>query len=541
MFKKFFQRALPLAVAAGLMFPIGLPVQRPVYAAETQAAVSQNVTATVENGTIRGFAQDGVNYFRGIPYAKPPIGELRWKPPVKPDKWQGELDATEYRSEAAQTGFLGVFATPGGSEDCLYLNVAVPERRPGDPEKYPVFVWIHGGALIVGAGSDYDPTLMAKEGRAVVVTLNYRLGVFGYFAHPALDAGNHASVNYGVMDQIAALEWVRKNIEKFGGDKDDVTIAGESSGGQSAQILMASPKAKGLFKNVIVMSGPVMYTDGHSVSKEEAEVRGIGLAKALGLENATADELRALSTEDILKVADKFAFNGMITRDGEYLPTSVAEAFRAGRINGERFVAGNVRHEGSFFLGLMEAQKGGPLSEADYRAALESVGKGCNMSDFADKALIEYPISEYGSPSAALAQFFTDYRIANPIYRAADMLDDYIPVYYYEFYDPTNPQYMRTSFPQGSAHTYELPYLFPGFHGSSDIGTALNKDQQKLAVQMVKLWTGVSKFGETNLWQRFDEKDAKYLLIGQPTPRMKDMKDYKKRHHFDFWQNIAMY
>ena len=209
----------------------------------------------------------------------------------------------------------------------MYLNVAVPNKKPGDPEKLPVFVWIHGGALVVGAGSDYDPTLLAKEGRAVVVTINYRLGVFGYFAHPAIDAEDHAKINYGVMDQIAALEWVQRNIENFGGDPDNVTISGESSGGQSSQILMASPKAKGLFKNIIAMSAPVMYANGHSVSPEQAEKRGIGLAKAAGLNNATAEQLRALSTEEILALENNYLLDGIITRDGEYVPTSIAEAF----------------------------------------------------------------------------------------------------------------------------------------------------------------------------------------------------------------------
>ena len=196
------KKTLVVAVAATWLFsPAVMTEQNHVaYAAETQAAVSQSVLANTENGQVRGFMANGISYYRGIPYAKPPVGELRWRPPVKADNWQGVLDATQYKSEAAQTDYLGVFATAGGSEDCLYLNVAVPNKKPGDPEKLPVFVWIHGGALVVGAGSDYDPTLLAKEGRAVVVTINYRLGVFGYFAHPAIDAEDHAKINYGVMD-----------------------------------------------------------------------------------------------------------------------------------------------------------------------------------------------------------------------------------------------------------------------------------------------------------------------------------------------------
>lgn len=529
------------AAAAWLIIPAVLPNQQTmVYEAEAQA-VSQNVLANTENGQVRGFAKGGVRYWRGIPYAKPPVGELRWRPPVKVDNWHGVLDATEYKSEAAQTGYLGVFATAGGSEDCLYLNVAVPEKQPGDPDKLPVFVWIHGGALVVGAGSDYDPSLLAKEGRAVVVTINYRLGAFGYFAHPALDAEGHAAVNYGVMDQIAALEWVQRNIENFGGDPDNVTISGESSGGQSSQILMASPKAKGLFKNIIAMSSPVMYANGHSISREQAEEKGIGLAKAAGLENATAEELRSLSTEEILALENNYLLDGIITRDGEYVPSSIAEAFKNGEVNGERLGIGNVQNEGSFFAALTESIAGKNMDEAAYRTNLETLEKQYAIPGFADKVMAEYPAEAYGSPAEAYAQVITDSWFAAPIYRIADSLDSKLKVYYYEFSDPQCPKYVATDFEQGTAHTYELPYLFPGFHGSSDIGTELTPKQQKVAKQMAKIWTGMSKVDEQGIWKRFDGDHARYLKLGQGKPQMVDMKEYKQRHHFAFWQNINMY
>lgn len=537
------KKTLAVAVAATWLFSPAVMTEQNhvVYATETQAAVSQSVLANTENGQVRGFMANGISYYRGIPYAKPPVGELRWRPPVKADNWQGVLDATQYKSEAAQTDYLGVFATAGGSEDCLYLNVAVPNKKPGDPEKLPVFVWIHGGALVVGAGSDYDPTLLAKEGRAVVVTINYRLGVFGYFAHPAIDAEDHAKINYGVMDQIAALEWVQRNIENFGGDPDNVTISGESSGGQSLQILMASPKAKGLFKNIIAMSAPVMYANGHSVSPEQAEERGIGLAKAAGLNNATAEQLRALSTEEILALENNYLLDGIITRDGEYVPTSIAEAFQAGRVNGERLGIGNVQNEGSFFAALTESAAGKPMDEVAYRDNLEALEKQYALPGFADKVMQEYPASDYGSPAEAYAQVITDSWFAAPIYRIADSLDNQIKVYYYEFSDPTCPKYVTTDFAQGTAHTYELPYLFPGFHGSSDLSTDLNKKQQKVAKEMVKLWTGMSEVDRRGIWERFDSDRAQYLKLGQGKPQMMDMKDYRERHHFDFWQNIRMY
>lgn len=538
------KKILASAVAAACIFaPIDFPNQHTVaYAAESNiVSVNQEVFASVENGQIRGFTANGVDYYRGIPYAKPPVGELRWRPPVKVDNWHGVLEATEYKSEAAQTDYLGVFATAGGSEDCLYLNVAVPKRQAGDPEKYPVFVWIHGGALVVGAGSDYNPELLAKEGRAVVVTINYRLGVFGYFAHPAIDEEKHSIINYGVMDQIAALEWIQRNIENFGGDPNNVTISGESSGGQSSQILMASPKAKGLFKNIIAMSSPVMYANGHSITREKAEERGIGLAEAAGLKNATAEQLRSLSTKEILALENKYLLDGIITIDSEYVPISIAEAFKKGHINGERLGIGNVRNEGSFFAALTESAVGKPMDVADYQANLEALERQYNIPNFAKKVMKEYPVSDYDSPAEAYAQVITDSWFASPIYRITDSLDNQIKVYYYEFSDPTCPKYVKTDFEQGTAHTYELPYLFPNFHGSSEISTALNSKQQKVAKYMARLWTGMSTVDEQGIWEQFNSDKARYLKLGQETPEMADMRDYKKRHHFNFWKNINMY
>ncbi len=304
---------------------------------------------------------------------------------------------------------------------------------------------------------------------------------------------------------------------------------------------MASPKAKGLFKNIIAMSAPVMYANGHSVSPEQAEERGIGLAKAAGLNNATAEQLRALSTEEILALENNYLLDGIITRDGEYVPTSIAEAFQEGRVNGERLGIGNVQNEGSFFAALTESAAGKPMDEVAYRDNLEALEKQYALPGFADKVMQGYPASDYGSPAEAYAQVITDSWFAAPIYRIADSLDNQIKVYYYEFSDPTCPKYVTTDFAQGTAHTYELPYLFPGFHGSSDLSTDLNKKQQKVAKEMVKLWTGMSEVDRRGIWERFDSDRAQYLKLGQGKPQMMDMKDYKERHHFDFWQNIRLY
>ena len=195
----------------------------------------------IDSGPLRG-ADDGemLSYLR-IPYASPPVGELRWRPPQPPRAWAETLDATRTGNACVQNADLGAFATPGGSEDCLYLNIYAPRSAVQAAKRLRVFVWIHGGSLWVGQGSDYDPRKLALDGQAVVVTLNYRLGMFGFFAHPAIDGEGHAFASYGYMDQSFALDWVKRNIAAFGGDPNNVTIAGESSGGNSVLAHVISP------------------------------------------------------------------------------------------------------------------------------------------------------------------------------------------------------------------------------------------------------------------------------------------------------------
>ena len=207
----------------------------------------------VDTGKLQGKSDGTIDAFLGIPYAAPPVGELRWKPPVRPVKWKGARKAAEFGSRCMQTRVYDdmIFRDPGISEDCLFLNVWRPAKPNG---KLPVMVWIHGGGFVSGATSEprQDGTNLAKEG-VVVVSMNYRLGIFGFFVHPGLarESGRNSAGNYGLLDQVAALEWVKRNIAAFGGDPGNVTIFGESAGAFSVSELMASPVAKGLFHRAI--------------------------------------------------------------------------------------------------------------------------------------------------------------------------------------------------------------------------------------------------------------------------------------------------
>jgi para-nitrobenzyl esterase len=237
-------------------------------AALLNTAAAQTLIAT-EQGFVRGSETQSVDKFLGIPYAAPPVGVLRWKPPQPHASWSGVLNATKFGSHCAQTA--RVVGISSSSEDCLFLNVYVPndadneQAQMGDPAAQgnadlrgrAVMVWIHGGDLTAGESDDFDASRLASIGGVTVVTINYRLGVFGFLAHPALTAEspNHASGNYGILDQQFALKWVQQNIRAFGGDPGNVTVFGQSAGGLSALANMASPGAAGLFHKAIVQSG----------------------------------------------------------------------------------------------------------------------------------------------------------------------------------------------------------------------------------------------------------------------------------------------
>ena len=232
-------------------------------------------TVSTAQGKVEGFAKGGAIEALGIPYAKPPVGPLRWMPPQLPEKWSGVRQATKFAPTCAQVTTLGPFAGPPNSnEDCLYLNVFTPDLKA----KLPVLVWIHGGGYYDGESNDYDATKLAVRGHLVVVTINYRLNLFGFMAHPSIDAEGHLFGNYGVMDMQAALKWVRQNIASFGGDPGTVTFGGQSAGAGAAAANVVSPGAHGLIDRAIFESGG--YTP--FATKEISEQRGLKFAAAAG-------------------------------------------------------------------------------------------------------------------------------------------------------------------------------------------------------------------------------------------------------------------
>ena len=327
------------------------------------ALASMSVPVRVEQGMLAGTTGNApdMRVYRGIPYAAPPVGDLRWKAPQAAAQWQGVRQATEFSKACWQTPYPPAAAIyqaqlPALSEDCLYLNIWTSAKTAKD--KLPVMLWIHGGGFTRGfAGTrSYDGEVLARKG-AIIVTINYRLGIFGFFAHPALSAesGHHASGNYALLDQIAALQWVQKNIAAFGGDPARVTIFGESAGSWAVNALMASPLAKGLFQRAIGESGG-LFSPMKSLAGAEKE--GEKLAGSLAPappakgEDAAASTstdvlkaLRAIPAEQLLKAADLDTVRTIV--DGWVLPQDVATIFSQGRQNDVPLIVGYNSDEGT--------------------------------------------------------------------------------------------------------------------------------------------------------------------------------------------------
>jgi para-nitrobenzyl esterase len=324
----------------------------------------------VEGGLISGVtdAKSGVKAFKGMPFAAPPIGDLRWRQPAPVKAWEGVRQADQYSAPCLQPAFPGgslelneILRLPGTpKEDCLYLNVWTVAKSAS--ERRPVMVWIHGGALVIGSPAvlSTDGAALAKKG-VVLVSINYRLGAFGFLAHPELtkESAHHSSGNYGLLDQLAALQWVQKNIGQFGGDPRNVTIVGESAGSWSVNLLVASPLGKGLFHRAIGESGalllglrndPVLSVNSQTLT--QSEQGGVALAKTIGVRSL--GELRAKTGEEILKAAtppgNPLGATLGATVDGWVLPESADRIFAGGRHNDVPILVGSNANEGALLL-----------------------------------------------------------------------------------------------------------------------------------------------------------------------------------------------
>lgn len=510
---------------ACLIFACLLLVGATVYAKSARATSANGTTVKIDSGVITGLtvgANNDVRAYKGIPFAAPPIGALRWKAPQPVKAWTTVRACTEYGASCPQPNLLErIYGQKLGptSEDCLYLNVWTGTKKPTD--RLPVMVWIHGGSYTMGSGATpaYEGTAFAQQG-VVLVTINYRLGPFGWFAHPQLskESLHHSSGNYGLLDQIAALEWVKRNIAAFGGDAGRVTIFGESAGAGSVCYLMASPMARGLFARAIAESGSAFGPNRHLreawYGQEAAEKLGERVAREMagGQMDDPVGALRAKSAEEILnssKVATSSAFSDDGNRfapivDGWVIPDDPGAIFEAGKQANVPLMVGSNADEGSIFvLGL-------PMNSLDAYQALARRIYGAHT----DEVLALYPAKEASEIRSALSRNITDsFFVAGARYFAETTSRVNNKTFVYHFTHVSADPRRRML---GAFHASEIPYVFMTQDGG--FGTYDDQDRQ-LARVMSAYWVQFASTGDPNgggrpAWPKYTAAADQHIEFG---------------------------
>jgi para-nitrobenzyl esterase len=473
----------------------------------------------LDSGPISGALKDGVWTYLGIPYAAPPVGELRWKEPQPVAAWEEVRPCNSYGPSCPQskwpyTILQEEMTVSEQSEDCLYLNVWTPASSP--EQRLPVMVWIHGGGFTVGSGSQplYDGHNLAKKG-VVLVTINYRLGPLGFMAHPLLseESPHGVSGNYGLLDQIEALKWVQRNIEVFGGDPGLVTVFGESAGGASVCDLMASPLAAGLFSRAIVESGGFLSfglpTNKGGETLRQAEALGEKISRNLGCDR-TDDELASLrskSPQELLDAFQEAAGSGLTGRasagpiaDGYVLPDSPQNIFHAGSQQSVPLLIGTNADEGNLFAI--------DLSPTQYQAALSYI-----YGNYAGEVGALFPPESDQSARAAFSRLMTEMGFtAGAKLAAASMAKVGAPAYLYKF---TQRPFDARVQALGSFHGLEIPYVFANPRGNP--GPA----DMALSASMMGYWTNFARTGNPNgeglpEWPAYTLESDQYQELGTP-------------------------
>jgi para-nitrobenzyl esterase len=497
-------------------------------------AASSAPQVKTKSGIVEGKEMGKVHAFLGIPYSAPPVGDLRWKPPMPVKKWGGVRKATNFGAYCLQGNIYGDMDFRGAtsSEDCLFLNV----WAPADPskKKLPVMVWIYGGGFVAGSTSEgrQDGTHLAEQG-VIVVSMNYRLGVFGFLVHPELakESGRNSAGNYGLLDQLAALRWVHDNIAAFGGDPGNMTIFGESAGSFSVSAQMASPLAKGLFQKAIGESGAAFSSSGLSFDplsvREKKDAKTV--SEKLGVSKLA--ELRALPAEKLLEVfgkpgPDAFDFGPDI--DGYFLPESVSAIFAAGKQNDVPLLAGWNHDEGSFEVAF-SPQK--PTAETMKANAQKDFG------DKADEFLRLYPIDTDEHVQSSALDFASDQFISLSTWAwiEAQSKTGKHPIYRYRF-DLAPPASDPNAPKLGAFHSAEIEYVFGQL--DTKAGISWRAEDRQLSELMQKYWINFARGGDPNgpslpTWPKYSSSDGfQVMLLGTQPTAHKHKDDLRDRYLF---------
>jgi para-nitrobenzyl esterase len=519
-----------------------------VGAISAPCALANNGAIATNNGPVKGISIFGVEGYLGIPYAVPPVGDLRWMPPVPFGRFPGGVfHANQFGNFCTQPGV--------GAEDCLTLNVFTPNIKKNSDKKkpVPVMVWIHGGGLVTGGSFLYDPSPLVLAGNVIVVTINYRLGLLGFFAHQAIDAEGHTNGNYGFMDQQLALKWVNDNIASFGGDPKRITIFGESAGGQSVYGNLASPTAAGLFEGAIAESGAyvefqdyyhfiVSLSDGETVGGQGTQ-SGDAIATALGCPGttaATAACLRGQSATAVIALDPGTIYPFV---DGTILKKTPSDAFASGEFNQVPVISGGNHDEWRIFVAGQYDFAGHPLvTMADYDSAVTALW-GSPLDSFVEAL---YPLSNYGGiPGIALGASGTDGIFACPERNSVQLLSQFVTTYAYEFNDENAPDLFdpMATFPLGAYHSAEVQYLFD-FDQRFAGFNPFTPGQQSLSAAMVGYWTQFATTGNPNssgapTWPTYTSSTDEFQSLVPPTPVTEPTGAYDTDHFCSvFWNTF---
>ncbi|MFI0372976.1 carboxylesterase/lipase family protein [Actinomadura sp. 1N219] len=517
-----------LVVATGLA---AVAASGAVFAV-ADAKVDGAVVRTAD-GAVRGTVAADHRSFLGVPYAAPPVDDLRWRAPRPAEPWQGVRDATRPGPVCPQLGGGDEGERQViGSEDCLSLNVQTPVAA-GAAGRLPVMVFLHGGGFVNGSGATYDPSRVTAQGQVVSVTVNYRLGALGFLDHPSLP--DPQAGNFGFADQQAALRWVRRNIAAFGGDPGNVTLWGQSAGAHSVCAQLAAPGARGLFHKVIAQSGPC----GNDVlSRPVARRRAVSTARDLGcgvaadaarcLRRLPFERLTGIGQEKVFTVHREVAEMPWLPVAGTpALPLQPPDAMRLGVAARVPLLHGGTKDEMRPAVAATYDRTGNPVTAEDYPQILRDM-----FGPAKAKAILgQYPHDEYPSPSLALATLLTDYGGmlgACAQLPAADALARRAPVYLYEFAEPDG---RPSDFPYGAAHGVDMPYFFTTpFQPPPTTGP-----QKELSTKLIGHWTQFAKTGTPGSgWASY--KDGTTLQFTAERTRSIDL---AAEHNCRFWRAIT--
>lgn len=517
-------------VAIAFLWASGKLSERDVSALTKTPLSANSIAQDTPQGVLLGesvvVGQQTIHVFRGIPYAVPPVGTRRWKPPEAAPGWTGERLAFEFGPECIQpplseNGFY-YRPAPQMSEDCLYLNVWAPA---GAEDKLPVMVWIHGGSLVEGAGSHaaYDGVALTKKG-VIVVTMNYRLGVFGYFAHPELSAEQGASGNYGTMDQIQALKWIQKHIAAFGGDPENITIFGESAGALSVTHLMVSPLAKDLFHRAIAQSPYMPTIPGLKeirFGKPSAESAGERLATYVGAESIAA--LRDLSAVELLQAAQESGFGDPAAEpvvDGRVFPAQVFELLEQGKQHDVPLLVGFNSGEGYHFGTLEGWSPPIPKNPESYRASIRA-----RYGALTKEYLTVYPESDLKEAVFAPIRDGVYGWAAEKLAKTSANVKSNAYLYYFD-----HAPLWSERIGMGAFHASEISYVFNNLEGDHRYSptwpkTAPRQVDLSMADIMSDYWVNFAKTGRPQatvrpVWKPYKQDQRHYMLFkdGSATP-----------------------